>query len=93
MKRVLSEMYRVLKPDKAAVMVVGSSVMRGIDTKVQTCLEEIGQDVGFEIPHIGIRYLDRDKRMMPARRNQSRQSQIEERMHEEHVIGFYKPAR
>lgn len=92
MKRVLSEMYRVPKPDKAAVMVVGSSVMRGIDTRVQTCLEEIGLNVGFEIPHIGIRYLDRDKRMMPVHRNKGRQSQIEDRMHEEHVIGFYKPA-
>lgn len=90
MTRTLREMHRVMKPGRAAVMVVGSSVMRGIDTRVQTCLEEIGQSVGFDIPHIGIRHLDRDKRMLPVRRNRTGQSQIEERMHEEHVIGFYK---
>jgi DNA modification methylase len=93
MTRALSEMRRVLKPGKAAVVVVGSSTMRGIDTKVQICLEEIGLQIGFEIAHIGIRYLDRDKRMMPVHRNQQRQSQIEDRMHEEHVIGFYKPVQ
>lgn len=92
MQRTLHEMFRILKPGKAAIVVVGSSVMRGIDTKVQTNLEEIGLSVGFEIPHIGIRYLDRDKRMLPVHRNKKNQSQIEERMHEEHVIGFYKPA-
>ena len=37
-----------------------------------------------------IRHLDRDKRMMPARWGKTRQSQIEERMHEEYVIGLLK---
>jgi len=32
----------------------------------------------------------RDRRMMPARRG-NKQTQIEERMHEEYVIGYYKP--
>jgi hypothetical protein len=91
MKRSLAEILRVLKPGKAAIMVVGSSTMRGIDTEVHHCLEEIGLEIGFEIPRIAIRYLDPDKRMMPVHRNKKKQSQIEERMHEEHVIGFYKP--
>jgi len=71
--------------------VVGSSVIRGIDTRTYDCLAEIGQQVGFEIAHIGVRNLDRDRRMMPARRGQERNSQIENRMHRECVIGFYKP--
>ena len=89
MTRVIREMYRVLKPGKAAIVVVGSSNMRGVDTQTQTCLAEIGEQIGFEVPHIGVRQLDR--RMMPVTRRRNHDSQIEKRMHEEYVIGFYKP--
>lgn len=91
MTRVLREMFRVLKPGKAAVMVVGSSRLRGVDTNVHGCLAEIGQSLGFEVPHIGVRRIDRNRRMMPARRQTDADSQIEKRMHEEYVIGFFKP--
>ncbi|MDY7078100.1 MAG: class I SAM-dependent methyltransferase [Chloroflexota bacterium] len=91
MTRCLVEMARVLKPGKAAIVVVGSSTMRGIDTRTDVCLGEIGKQVGFELISIAVRRLDRDKRMMPARRmHSSAHSQIEERMHEEYVIGFLK---
>lgn len=92
MTNVLSEVYRVLKPDRAAILVVGSSVMRNRDTETQNCLAEIGKVIGFEVPHIGIRTLDRNRRMMPAGAKVDRNSQIQQRMHEEYVIGFYKPA-
>jgi DNA modification methylase len=88
---VLAEMMRVLKPGRAAIVVVGSSVIRGIDTRTYDCLAELGQQVGFKIAHIGVRNLDRDRRMMPARSGQKRNSQIEHRMRQEYVIGFYKP--
>ncbi len=91
MTRALKEMLRVLKPGKAALVVVGTSVMRGIDTQTQNCLAEIGQALGFEVPAIGVRRLDRDRRMMPAGLKVDRESQIQQRMHKEHVIGFYKP--
>jgi len=91
MARVLDEMFRVLKPGRAAILVVGSSVIRGVDTRTYDCLAEIGQQVGFEVAHVGVRNLDRDRRMMPARRGNERNSQIEHRMHREYVIGFYKP--
>jgi DNA modification methylase len=91
MSQSLSEMYRVLKPGKAAIVVVGTSIMRGIDTETQLCLGAIGQSMGFELVDIGVRRLDRDKRMMPARKNTRPTSQIEERMHEEYVIGLFKP--
>lgn len=91
MTRVLEEMFRVLKLGKAAVVVVGSSSIRGVDTRTHECLAEIGRQIGFEIPHIGVRSLDRDRRMLPVRRNRGQNSQIENRMHEEYVIGFYKP--
>jgi hypothetical protein len=63
-----------------------------MDTRTDVCLGEIGSHVGFELSGIAVRKLDRDKRMMPARRkHSSAHSQIEERMHEEYVIGFLKP--
>lgn len=91
MTRILREMYRVLKPGKCAVLVVGSSTVRDVDTEVHKCLEEIGTTLGFEVPHIGLRKLDRDRRMMPAFRNGNQGTQIEKRMHVEHVVGFWKP--
>ncbi|MEJ2052588.1 MAG: DNA methyltransferase, partial [Calditrichaceae bacterium] len=90
MKKSLREMYRVLKPGKAAIMVVGSSMMKGIDTETHICLSEIGKSIGFCEPFIGIRQLDRNKRMLPASKTKNLISQIQKRMHEEYVIGFYK---
>lgn len=87
---ILGEMGRVLRPGKAAIVVVGSSTLRGMDTQTGYCLGEIGKMVGLELVDVAVRRLDRDKRMMPARRQQSPASVIEERMHEEYVIGFLK---
>ena len=91
MTRVLREMYRVLKPGKASIVVVGTSQMRGIDTETQSCLADIGRQIGFEVPGIGVRNLDRNRRMMPAGNRINQESQIQQRMHHEYVIGFYKP--
>jgi hypothetical protein len=91
MSKVLAEAYRVLKPGKAAVFVVGSSLMRGIDSRTQDCLGEIGMALGFELAGIGARRLDRDRRMMPARSGKGSASQIEVRMHEEFVVALVKP--
>ncbi len=91
MTRTLREMYRVLKPGKSAIVVVGNSTLRGMDTETPTCLSEIGQAIGFQIPKIAVRNLDRNRRMMPAGLLRDFASQIQQRMHEEYVIGFYKP--
>jgi len=90
MTRVLREMYRVLKRDKSAIVVVGTSLMRGRDTETQNCLADIGRSIGFEVPKIGVRILDRDRRMLPAGFQIDINSQIQQRMHEEYVIGFLK---
>ena len=87
----MREMYRVLKPGKSAIIVVGSSIVRGIDTETSLCLSEIGKNLGFEIPKVGLRKLDRDRRMMPAQYDPNLNSKIQQRMHEEYVIGCYKP--
>ena len=91
MTRMLREMFRVLKPGKAAVVVVGNSILSGKDTQIQTCLAEIGKTLGFQVPKIGVRQLDRNKRMMPVGMHIDSTSTIQQRMHEEYIIGFYKP--
>lgn len=90
MSLCLSEMYRVLRPGKAAIIVVGSSIMRGIDTETAKCLGEIGKEIGFDLVDISERNLDRNRRMMPARKDGDSASRIEERMHKEYIIGLYK---
>ena len=64
--------------------------MRGEDTHTERCLADIGTSIGFEVPAIGIRTLDRDRRMMPASASGGSRSQIQQRMHQEFVIGFHK---
>ncbi len=91
MKRALMEIYRVLKPGKCAVMVVATSILRGKNSQTHLCLADIGKQLGFIVPEIGVRSLDRDKRMMPATVQNNSESQIQQRMHQEYVIGFYKP--
>ncbi len=92
MKVVLAEMYRVLRKDSPAIVVVGPSIMRGIDVQTHHCLAEIAQETGFSVVGVVQRSLDRNKRMMPARFGKKTDSMIEQRMHEEYVIGLLKPA-
>ena len=88
MSAVFAETHRVLKPGKAAIVVVGSSTLRGIDVETHKGLAAVAMGAGFQLAHIGVRRLDRDKRMMPARWGNGGKSQIEQRMHEEHVLGL-----
>lgn len=89
--RLLREMKRVLKPGKAAIVVVGDSTMRGKNTQTGYCVADIGRSIGFEVPKIGFRDLDRNRRMMPTEFQPSSDSQIQRRIHDEYVIGFYNP--
>ena len=91
MAAVIAEMRRVLRSGRAGIMVVGSSVLRGIDVETHRGLAAIGEAQGLVLAGIGVRRLDRDRRMMPARWGNKRDSPIEHRMHEEFVIGFVKP--
>lgn len=91
MKAMLSEAFRVLRDDSAAIVVVGASKMRGIDTQTQFCLADIGATLGFDVVGVTRRAMDRNKRMMPARFSKKNGSPIENRIHEEYVIGLFKP--
>ncbi|MCG8346636.1 MAG: site-specific DNA-methyltransferase [Chloroflexales bacterium] len=90
-RSVLAEMQRVLRPNSAAVIVVGTSIMRSIDVQTHSCLADIADRLGFDVVGIAKRNLDRNKRMMPARFGKKSDSMIEQRMHEEYVIGLLKP--
>ncbi len=91
MRSVLQEIYRVLRRDSAAIVVVGTSLMRGLDVQTHYCLADIAVGLGFAVVGVVQRTLDRNKRMMPARFGQKSDSMIEQRMHEEYVIGLLKP--
>lgn len=88
---MLKEMFRVLKPGKATIIVIGSSVIKGIDTEIQFCLKEIGLSLGFLVSDIGIRQIERNRRMLPASNIINKNSTIQNRMHYEYVLGFVKP--
>ena len=90
MATVITEMKRVLKRGGAAIIVVATSNLRGIDVQTHKGLASIGEGAGFDLAGIGVRRLDRDRRMMPARWGNQQSSQIEARMHQEHVIGLLK---
>lgn len=91
MGQAISEMFRVLRSGRAAVLVVGTSTMRGLDVQTHRCLADIAAQAGFDVVGIGARKLDRNRRMMPVSRVANSGSVIERRMHEEHVIGLWKP--
>jgi DNA modification methylase len=90
MTEVLSEMHRVLKPGKCAVVVVGPSTMRGMQILTHEYLAEIGEGVGFHVAGVQRRRIDRDRRMLPVSFGRNGESVIEQRMHEEFVVGLVK---
>jgi DNA modification methylase len=87
----LKEIYRVLKPEHVAIVVVGPSTMRGLKIETHNHLASIAAKVGFNIVNNVRRPLDRNRRMMPIGKNHNANSTIEQRMHEEYVIGLFKP--
>jgi DNA modification methylase len=89
MLMVIKEFYRVLKHDRAFVLVIANSIICGINTQTHKCLVELAQMSGFELIGIRERNLNRDRRMMPSGRISNRDS-IEARMHQEYVLGFWK---
>lgn len=90
MSSTISEMYRVLKPGRACIIVVGSSTIRGTEVKTALALSELGTCTGFMLAGFKERAIDRDKRLMPISRTSTCLG-IEARMHKEYVIALYKP--
>ena len=80
-----------MRADACAAVVVGSSTMRGMDVETHISLARIAEQIGFDIVGISRREIDRNRRMMPARFGKKSESGIEQRMHDEFVIGLVKP--
>jgi hypothetical protein len=89
METALAEMLRVLREDRAAILVVGSSIIRGVDIQAPTVLAELAATGGFRLVDVAKRKILRNSRMMPTSHESSR-SGIDARMHEEGVIGLIK---
>lgn len=90
MQESLQEMYRVLKPGRCAIVVVGTSTMKGLVVETPQYLADIAAELGFNVAGLARRNIDRNKRMMPAS-FQKNGSQIEQRMHHEDCIALHKP--
>lgn len=93
MRAAIGEMARVLRPGAAAIVVVGPSVTRGILIPTHQCLAAIAVQAGLDVVAVAPRDLDRDRRMMPARKGSRAEtaSGIELRQYTEYVIGAVKP--
>ena len=91
MSLAIEEMRRVLRPGRAAVIVVGPSTMRGMRVQTRDYLAAIAEEVGFGIVGVARRKIVRERRMLPARRCTSGDSIIEQRMDQEYIIGLVNP--
>lgn len=49
MKKNLEEVYRVLKPERKYIIVIGNNQIRGVTVETWKYLMEIGEDIGFKI--------------------------------------------
>jgi len=87
----LREMFRVLRPGRFAIIVVGRSTARGVVVDTPLILAEIAQRVGFRLLGVKEREIDRDRRLMPVSKESDFHG-IEARMHTEHVIALAKGA-
>lgn len=90
MEVALREMLRVTAKGRAAVIIVGSSTIRGVGINAPTVLAELASSVGFLLIGVGWREIVRNARMMPVS-HRSRREGIEARMHEEGVVGLIRP--
>jgi DNA modification methylase len=76
MENVLSEMHRVLKPNKYAVIIIGSNDIQTGGVRLESKIEEMGTHIGFSLdqkivkPIKGIRNTMKDEYILFLRKNE-----------------------
>lgn len=85
MYKVMTEMYRVLRPRKHAVIVVCPSHIRKVDVPSHKILMEMGKVAGFEAKRCYSRVIDVRKRLLPFAKNS-----VGNRMSTEYVLLFQR---
>ena len=90
---VLSEISRVLKPNRYAAIVVGPSTIKGQRVPTPELLASIAERIENPLRLEGTiqRRIDRDRRLLPTRRGGPAGSTIEQRMYEESIICLSSP--
>jgi hypothetical protein len=84
---LVAELYRVLKPGGKAVLVVGSSCIRGVFVKNSDILIVLARHRGFTLGSQAERVLPPNKRYLPPPRELD-SSDLEKRMRSETVLEF-----
>jgi DNA modification methylase len=86
MHAVLSEMYRVLRPGGASVLVLGKSRMDGHVVDIPAIATELGKRIGFR--YLGTRYrvIPSSRRALPFGVMKNGQNPLDRRMAEEAVV-------
>ena len=64
-KRVLAEIYRVLRPTKHAIVVICPSHIRKVEIPTHEVLTEVGRDIGFRIKRQYSRTINERRRLLP----------------------------
>lgn len=88
MRQAVAEMFRVLKPASRAILVVGSSVARGIEIPTHSLIVDLAIQVGFHLEDIIYRELDPNRRYLPFN-----SGKFTGGIHEEYVLILIKPTR
>jgi DNA modification methylase len=85
MRRVLSEISRVLKPKRHAIIVICPSHIRKIEVPTQQVLTEIGRNLGLRLKRQYTRIINERRRLLPYI-----QDSFGKRMDVEYVLIFQK---
>jgi hypothetical protein len=89
MAETLSEMQRVLRPGKAAIILVGPSRMGGVTVPTHEILGAIGESIGFQLVGIKAKGMNHEGRLMQVIRRGNGNG-IDTGRHQEYVVGLIK---
>ncbi len=90
-RAILSEVYRVLRPNGKAVFVVGDCNIKNVFIKNSKGIELFGKAAGMTLKQIRKRQLPENRRYLPPPGKTKAGAELQKRMREEIIITFTKP--